>query len=1205
MPAHLPSAVNAAQIGAMNDPAVITLPFPDAQARTRIGDDLDTNLLVEAGAGSGKTTELVTRMVALVASGVATVDEIAAVTFTRKAAAALRERFQMHLEERVAEPSEADSDRLVRDRLTTALDDIDRVFVGTIHAFCSRLLRERPLEVGLDPAFEELAVEERLRLHRQFWESYLERLTRDADPILEDLSDAGLRPSRLRGLFGHLVENPDVHFPTDEPQPPSAAELGEVRVTLDELVDRAWELMPDHEPKRGWDSLQKKLRTLHFTRDVTGWKEPADFFEALSGICKPGPRGHSITQNRWRDGAMAKALCKRVDEFGVRDTPARNLVNRWYAHRYALAVRLAHHAALEFAEHRKRTARLDFQDLLLLTAELLRSNPDVRRQLGRRYRRLLVDEFQDTDPLQAEIILLLSSDPDVDEVSQAEDGPADIDDVSQIDDDPVGRDGWRSAVPRDGALFVVGDPKQSIYRFRRADIQLYGFVKDRFSDFGAVLELTTNFRSCPPIGDLVNEVFDAEEFFPASATAEQAGFEPLNTRPGELSSSEGVFWYSVAPDAARGAAAADDDAMRIASWIASRVASGERSSGDFMILTRMRSHLDRYARALEAFSVPVQVTGAGVGVESELRELQGVLACMIDPTNPVKVVSVLVGLFFGIDYERLVQHRLEGGAFDVIRPREQGHADVVRALQTLHAWWRASTVEPADIFVSKLTSELGILPFAAAGELGTLRAGALVYALDAVRAAALAGDASLPGALGALQSALELAEAEAPLEPGRPDVVSLMNLHQAKGLEAEVVILADPTGSRTRAPDIHMRRTLDGAAVGYLRVTEVREGFGGDQVLALPEGWDAYQSTESRFAAAEEVRLLYVAVTRAKRELVVARWPDGPDRSPWRALHPWLREHAVELDLEVRTPEPREQLEITPEAVEEMGREAADRLEALGIPSFQYRSVTALAKGGEPSVTDGRMRGQKGGQTDGRRGGHKDARPGDQINARTGNGQIDRQAFRGFSWGSAVHGGLAVAAAGTTPEALRAACRDLLVEYERPMDDHGDPTELQEMLGIVESVLESDLWLRAHRAERVLFEVPFAAPLPAGVAATVVSAATDRQPDARGPDQKPRKQLDLFSLHSVPDSEIEPEPEESSGVLEIIQGVIDLAFLEDGGWVIADYKTDLGTDPDFGRRLDAYRRQVDIYAEAWARLTGDLVKERVLFFTAQGRVESW
>ena len=1167
----------------MNDPAVTTLPFPDAQARARISDDLDINLLVEAGAGSGKTTELVARMVALVASGVATVDEIAAVTFTRKAAAALRERFQMHLEERVAEPLEAGGDHLVRDRLSAALDDIDRVFVGTIHAFCSRLLRERPLEVGLDPAFEELAVEERLRLHQQFWEAYLERLTRDADPLLEELSDAGLRPSRLGGLFGHLVENPDVHFPTDEAKPPSASELGEVRAGLDELVDRAWELMPDHEPTRGWDPLQKKLRTAHFKRDVTGWKEPADFFDTLSRLCKSGAGSHSLTQNRWRDGSMAKALGQRLDEFVADNTAARRLVNRWYAHRYALAVRLARHAALEFAEYRKRTARLDFQDLLLLTAELLRSDPHVRQQLGRRYRRLLVDEFQDTDPLQAEIMLLLASDPDVDDEGRLKDNES-----------PTEHADWRAAVPRDGALFVVGDPKQSIYRFRRADIQLYGFIRDRFGDFGAVLELTTNFRSCPPIGDLVNEVFDGEEFFPKSATPEQAGFEPLNTRPGGPSTREGVFWYSVTPDAARNAAAADDDAARIASWIASRVASGERSSGDFMILTRTRAHLDRYARALEAFSVPVQVTGAGVGVESELHELRVVLECMIDPTNPVKVVAVLVGLFFGIDYERLVQHRLDGGAFDVTRPRERGHADVTQALRTLNEWWRGSTVQPADIFVSKLTSELGILPFAAAGELGTLRAGALVYALDAVRAAALAGDASLPGALEALQAALELAGAEAPLEPGRPDVVSLMNLHQAKGLEAEVVILADPTGSRARIPEIHMHRTADGAAVGYLRVTEYRDGYSGNQVLALPEDWEAHQSTESRFEAAEEVRLLYVAVTRAKRELVVARWPDGPDRSPWRSLDPWLHEHAEELQIEPDTPEPRKQLELTVEMVEQMGREAADRLEALGTPSFEYRSVTALSKRDVPAPSGGRAGNRKDRPKNGRSDGQWDR------------DEVDRQTFRGFSWGSAVHGALAAASEGTTPEALRAACRDLLVEYKRPLDNHGDPTELHELLGVVESVRASDLWLRAHRAERVLTEVPFAVSVPADPDAAAEPPAAAATPSAvPAADEGPRKQLDLFALQSISESEGEPSSEEPSGVHQIIEGVIDLAFLEADGWVIADYKTDLGTDPAFETRADEYRRQVAMYAEAWARLTGDPVKERILFYTAQARVESW
>jgi ATP-dependent helicase/nuclease subunit A len=177
-----------------------------------------------------------------------------------------------------------------------------------------------------------------------------------------------------------------------------------------------------------------------------------------------------------------------------------------------------------------------------------------------------------------------------------------------------------------------------------------------------------------------------------------------------------------------------------------------------------------------------------------------ILECLIDPGDPVAVVAALVGLFFGLDYETLVAHRLEGGGFDPMRPGDRGRPAVLEGLQQLNRWWRAANDTPADIFMTALVSELGLLPYAAAGELGSLRAGALVYALDAVRSAAIAGQASLPGAHAALVSALDLTEAEAPLEPGRTDVVRLMNLHQAKGLEAPVVVLADPSGCIISSP---------------------------------------------------------------------------------------------------------------------------------------------------------------------------------------------------------------------------------------------------------------------------------------------------------------------------------------------------------------------------------------------------------------------
>lgn len=1155
------------------------MPLPDAEARRRIQEDLDTNLLVEAGAGSGKTTELVARMVALVESGAAGVEELAAVTFTRKAAGELRERFQTGLEERIVAAAAAGADAEVSTRLATALDDIDRSFIGTIHAFCARLLRERPLEVGLDPAFEELAVEERMAFRRRYWEAYLERLTREEAPVLEALRDAGLRGGQLFDLFDRLVENPDVDFPAEGADPPDGSEVAGVREELEQIVSAGMELMDPKPPDKGWDSLQKKIRTLAFTRDVTGWTEPADFFDALARICKTGPNGHRIVQKRWKQADLAKSLCQRADAFGVGDTPANRLVNRWYAHRYALAIGLVREAARDFAEHRRRTGRLDFQDLLLLTARLLRENPRARADLGRRYRRLLVDEFQDTDPLQAEVMMLLASDPE-----ERRDAEAGESEVAEGRDEPSGGGDadWRTATPRSGALFVVGDPKQSIYRFRRADIQLYDFVKRRFRDFGAVLELTANFRSRPPIGDLVNQLFDDPAFFPAEATTEQAGFEPMNTRPKEEPApAEGVFWYGVVPAAGTGrASVAEDDADRLASWIRERMDAGERAPGDFMILTRTTHYLATYARALEARGVPVQVSGAGVGVELELRELVTLLECMIDPTHPVKVVAVLVGLFFGLDHEHLVTHGLEGGSFDVVRPGERGAPEVLAALEALHQWWRSARRDPADVFVGRVVGELGLLPLAAAGELGSIRAGALRFALDAVRGSALAGDASLPGAVSALQAALDLREAEAPLEPGRPDVVRLMNLHQAKGLEAPVVVLADPSKQSGHTPEAHVERSADGAAVGYLSVRESRGGFRSDAILARPEGWEAKAAAEERFEAAEAVRLLYVAVTRARDELVVARWTDKPDGSVWSPLDAWLEANAEALTLEPREPAPRRTVEMTPEEAAERTHGAASQIEAMSRPSFRHRSVTEVAKSAAPET-------------------------GPEPAPRRPTPTVAE--FRGYSWGSAVHGALAVAAEEPSEGALRAACRILLVEQGRPLDDHGEPTELDELLGLVRAVRGSDLWLRAQAASRLLVEVPFAAtglPSESGAAA----------PRARAPGKGGgRRQLDLFGGGAVPPPDEDgtgPQMVEGPGDVpedpkDVLEGIVDLAFKEDPGWVIVDYKTDVGTDPDFPTRVEAYRRQVDLYAQAWSHLTGEPVSERVLFFTSQGRLESW
>ena len=230
-------------------------PPRDQADRVRIRTHLDSSMLVEAGAGSGKTSELLLRILALIREGKATAADVAAVTFTRKAAAELRERFQAELEGAIAATGGSATDGAAtggaavggehegerqplndhqRQRLETALHDIDRGFIGTIHSFCARLLRERPIEAGLDPAFREIFGPEEKRMRREAWLRHLERLTNDGDSSLAELDRVNLEHFRLFDAYEKVVDNPDVSFHVAEVEQPQA---GDLRRQLDVMMD--------------------------------------------------------------------------------------------------------------------------------------------------------------------------------------------------------------------------------------------------------------------------------------------------------------------------------------------------------------------------------------------------------------------------------------------------------------------------------------------------------------------------------------------------------------------------------------------------------------------------------------------------------------------------------------------------------------------------------------------------------------------------------------------------------------------------------------------------------------------------------------------------------------------------------------------------------------------------------------------------------
>ena len=784
-----------------------------------------------------------------------------------------------------------------------------------------------------------------------------------------------------------------------------------------------------------------------------------------------------------------------------------DLHDRWLAHRYGPAMGFARRAAEAYARYRHRTGQLSFHDLLRLTAALLRTHPEARRDLGTRFRRLLVDEFQDTDPLQAEILFLLASDPD--------DAPA---------------EDWLAATPRPGSLFVVGDPKQSIYRFRRADIALYQEVRDRFDPelggMGDVLQLTANFRSLPPIADLVNGTFQDPERFPPLSTERQAAFAPMQAHRTGGGPSTGV-WRFIVPDAPDGGSgSAPEESSALAQWISARVLAGERAAGDFMILTRTKRALDTHARALEAWGLPVEVSGSGVGPREELRELLVLLRALADPGDPVKVTAALTGLFFGLDLLQVLELAAGPGGPDPRRPPE-GSGAGPEALRRLGRWWQQSRRVPADVLVQAVLADSGLMPWVVAGELGSVRGGVLAYALDLIRGAGLDGDTSLAGALAAVETGLAEEEWEAPLEPGRTGGVRLMNLHKAKGLEAPVVILADPYRRTEYAVRFLVQRTAGREPVGWMEIGTPGTWASQFDTLARPPGWTELQSLEADFEAAEEVRLIYVAASRARDELVVAEPGEAKKltASPWAILHDGLGGADRRVEGVLVTPPARSELPVEAEALERraeaLDRERSDR----GRGGIEIRTVTAVVKGAAEPVSEGREPDEG-----------EELRPVYHLSPAEGTGP------GGADWGSAVHATLEAAARGLDDAALRVAARSALVERDRPVRD-GEPTELEILLQVVARVRGSRIWARAQAAQRCLVEHPFLV-------------------------------------------------EWQDGAL--LEGVVDLLFKEPEGWVLVDYKTDR-IDEDFQARLPRYQEQLRHYADAWRRMSGEPVKEALVF----------
>jgi ATP-dependent helicase/nuclease subunit A len=834
----------------------------DRAARQRIRTSLGESLLVEASAGTGKTTELVARIVAVLASGVTTIDHIAAVTFTNKAAGELKLRVRQELDNaRGAAASAAE-----RANIEHALEHLEEASIGTIHSFCAQILRERPVEAVVDPAFEELSEQQASRIfERAFRAWFQQKLAQGAPALRRALTRLAARDSwensppitQLQFAARKLIEWRDHpaawrRLPFD--RDPQISQLIEQVKLVAEAASRC--------PKFN-DNLVRSLRP---AQALITWIERSE----AATRARDYDTLESLLIKLLRD---LKRDTKKGSGFFAQSLPREQVV----AAREQLMVNLssfqaaadADLAALlraemwdlveSYNEMKRRAGKLDFLDLLIRARDLVRDTPEVRRYLQNRFTHIFIDEFQDTDPLQAEILLLLAS------------------------GDPTESD-WKRVAPRPGKLFVVGDPKQSVYKFRRADVVLYRTIRDALASRGVVrLQLTESFRALEPIQQLVNHAFHSE--MTDDAAAGQAAYSPLLGSTPPIEGQPNLIALPVPrPYGSQRIsknsidACLPDTIVAFLEWLVRksgwRVRDPENpeqylpiTEKQICILFRRFTNFGRditrdYVRSLEAREIPHLLVGSkSFHNREEVETLRMALTAIEWPEDELALFATLKGSLFAIPDNLLLRFHHEIGRLHPFRalpenlaPEFQPVAEALRLLAALH---RDRNRRPiADTVNSLLEASRAHAGFALrpAGH----QVLANVYRVgDLARSFELSGGISFRGFVEELEIQSEKADsAEAPVLEEGAEGVRLMTVHSAKGLEFPVVILADMTANIAAGdPDRYVDALTGLCATRLLRCApwELREN----------------ESQERLRERAEGVRVAYVAATRARDLLVI------------------------------------------------------------------------------------------------------------------------------------------------------------------------------------------------------------------------------------------------------------------------------------------------------------------------------------------------
>ena len=834
--------------------------IPDRMARELAETTFDRNVVVVAGAGTGKTTLLVNRLVYLLMKEPAPVliTQVIALTFTNKAATEMKVRLRERLV--VLARPEADPVRAgdggavsredLRDRYglsadaiaaraQVALNDLEKAQIGTLHSFAGHLLRLHPLESGVDPDFKE---DDGLRFEEHFtaaWDCWLDQeLSRAGQQHRlwrSVLSSTTLDTVRTlaRSLCSELID-----LGTLQQQLASTAVPPVVLSWIQQMGDRAEQLLKTYDrPKR-----RKVEQMLAAT---------ASLMRLMADNGLPGRQGLAMEEREWfskdlgsavggwekGDFKEAAALIQAAQQLlAIDHTFLNDLVT--------LLIPLVRNIRETFA----RQGWISFDGLLARARTLLLDHPLVRERIKRDYRAVLVDEFQDTDPVQYEIILAVSER----QGSQAVH--------------------WHEMMLEPGKLFIVGDPKQSIYAFRRADIEAFDRVVEKVTvDGGVAQTLTTNFRSDVAVLEPVNEVFD--RLFERQPLVQPANVR-LEVRPQRRQASiePGVRLSVTRPDGeaetfdAAGATRAESEVL--ARWLNDEVLSRPSvKPGHIALLFRKLTQADAYLDALRRHDIPYVIEGEKHFYRrQEVIDLVNLLRVLDHPHDEIALAGLLRSPLGGLTDRELYELK-QAGYFNYLQAVSLGswsHASAA-AVQRLYehlAWLhRAIAMLPLAEAIALMFDRLPILDLAAASLHGEQAVANLLKVKQTAASLADRPHMTLSGFVELMIARLDEQpdESESPLAEESLEAVHVLTIHKAKGLEFPIVVLPglhQGSGRERSVPQV----SYDWSSGIY--------GLSLDRHRSL--GSLLVQHKLRLREEAERRRVLYVGMTRAKELLLLS-----------------------------------------------------------------------------------------------------------------------------------------------------------------------------------------------------------------------------------------------------------------------------------------------------------------------------------------------